>query len=161
MITGRRRSDSLISVSEHALRLASRHARERFPDEMGGILVGWREGSTVIVHDLLVVEAKTAATHHYDRQHDLAQQMLERITAADKTGQLGYVGEWHTHPAPHPPSATDLKAITSIARTLDAPIALLVLAAHRDGKSIEPLGVTVQRNRRGHLKIHAAHIGTH
>jgi integrative and conjugative element protein (TIGR02256 family) len=148
-------------VSEHALQLASRHAREGFPNEIGGILIGWREGKEVVVHDLVLITDETAGSHHYDRSQRQAQQLLEKYTADSGDDRLGYVGEWHSHPAHSPPSTTDLRALRAIAQTLGQPIALIVLAAHCDGSSIEPIGTIARARSRGNTQLRSVHVNTY
>ena len=48
--------------------------------------------------------------------------------------RCGYVGEWHSHPAPQPPSATDRGALSAIVRQDRKPVALVVLALTREGE---------------------------
>lgn len=151
----------LVSVAQGALTLGSRHAREGLPREVGGILVGWREGSHVIVvQDMLLVPHDGRSHVRYDRDHAPAEQLLQQHLAQADNAQLGYVGEWHSHPAPQPPSSLDVSTIRNIAGRLAEPIALIVLMAHRDGHSIEPVARTARRAAlRTH--VHHAHISTH
>jgi integrative and conjugative element protein (TIGR02256 family) len=162
--TGRRlaqRTELLVSVSQYALTLAGRHAYEGLPREVGGILVGWREGGVIIVHDFLLVGDGSSTGYRYDRNHQVAQNILATRLSRTEDHRLGYVGEWHSHPAPQPPSTTDLRALRAIARTIDGPVALIVLAAHRDGQSIEPLGAIAQRIAFGRTHLCLTPISTH
>lgn len=141
--------------------LASRQAREGFPGEVGGILVGWREGDhVVLVHDLLIVADQRRDLHRYDREHRPAEDTLRSYLEHAADARLGYVGEWHSHPAPLPPSALDLKTIKTIASSLLAPVALVVLMAHRDGHSIEPTATIAERSS-ARTRLHPARISTH
>lgn len=163
MIFVRRRDASpyLVSVAQGALTLASRHARDGLPKEVGGILVGWREGADVIVvQDLLLVPHDSPSHFRYDRDHPPADELLQQHLAQAANPHLGYVGEWHSHPAPQPPSNMDLSTIRSIAARLAQPIALIVLMAHRDGNSIEPVA-RIARKASIRTLVHHAHIGTH
>lgn len=162
MISVRRRSSPyLVSVAQGALTLASRHAREGLPKEVGGILVGWREGANVIVvQDLLLVPHDGPSPIRYDREHEPADALLQRYLDRAANPNLGYVGEWHSHPATQPPSSMDLSTIRGIAAHLAEPVALIVLMAHRNGHSIEPTGRMARRAALRTL-IHDAHIGTH
>lgn len=151
----------LVSVAQGALTLGSRHAREGLPKEVGGVLVGWREGSHVIVvQDMLLVPYDGLSRIRYDREHAPAERLLQQHLAQADNPQLGYVGEWHSHPAPQPPSSLDVSTIRNIAGRLAEPIALIVLMAHRDGHSIEPVACTARKAAlRTH--VHHAHISTH
>lgn len=163
MITARRRRRPacLLSIAEATLTLASRHARENLPKEVGGVLVGWREGRDVIViQDFLLVPQTNTISNRYDREHDAADELLQQHLAQAADPHLGYVGEWHSHPAPLPPSSMDVKTIRAIATDLYAPVALVVLMAHRDGHSIEPTGHVAERTS-GRTRLRDAHISTH
>lgn len=117
MTTGKRLSrNRLLSISEPALNLAARHTRENLPAEVGGVLVGWREEPhTIVVHELLLVPDDNPVRNRYDRHHDLADAALKNYLAEADDARLGYVGEWHSHPAFQPPSQMDLRTIRSIA----------------------------------------------
>jgi len=118
-----------VRLSGQALALAERHVVESVPKELGGVLVGWWEGhDTVVVHDFLIVPDHSAGWNHYDRVHKLADDLLVTYIRDAGDPRLGYVGEWHSHPAPQPPSATDRSALSSIARQSQSPVALVVLA---------------------------------
>lgn len=148
-------------MAQGALTLGSRYAHEGLPREVGGILVGWREGTHVIVvQDMLVVPYQSPSHSRYDRNHAPAEELLQQHLAEADNPQLGYVGEWHSHPAPQPPSSLDLSTIRNIAGRLDEPIALIVLVAHRDGHSIEPVARTA-RKATLRTAVHHAHISTH
>lgn len=163
MTTGRRLRipSRCISIDEGALALAARHARENLPREIGGILIGWREERTVVVHDLLLIADESSAGNQYDRRHQPADILLRKYLTHAKDARLGYVGEWHSHPAPHPPSATDLRVIRAIARDLHSPVALIVLMAHRDGYGIEPAGRIAEQGAANQTRLHTAHITTY
>lgn len=163
MTTARRtqRAQCLVSISEGALTLASRHARENLPYEVGGVLVGWREEPhIVVVHELLLIPAKTPTRNRYDREHQPAEEALQTYLAQASDDRLGYVGEWHSHPAPQPPSPMDARAIRAISRDLSAPVALVVLMSHRHGHSIEPTAVVASRTPH-RTRLRSAHVGTH
>jgi integrative and conjugative element protein (TIGR02256 family) len=98
------------------------------PRETGGILVGWRDGTDVVVIDALSVPDEGAQTMHYTRHHDKATRVLDRYLADATDPMIGYVGEWHTHPWPSPPSRTDRTSVAAAASRTDAAVALIVLA---------------------------------
>ena len=163
MNTGRRHglSGHFISVAESALTLASRHARENLPREVGGIIVGWREDRVVVAHDLLLIPDNRSTGNRYDRTHWLANQRLKEFMSRAQDRRLGYVGEWHSHPAPQPPSPTDLRAIRAVARDVHAPVVLVVLVAHRGGRTIQAQGCIAEQGTAGKTRLHTAQIGIH
>ena len=56
----------------------------------------------------------------------MAQRVLERQLESTSP-HLGYVGEWHSHPAPAGASGQDVREIAAISKLSANPIALLVL----------------------------------
>jgi integrative and conjugative element protein (TIGR02256 family) len=119
----------VVRISRQALVLASRHAIEAGSKELGGILVGWWEGSsTAVVHDLLIVPDVDAGWNHYKRKHHSAQEILNAYRNGLDDHRVGYVGEWHSHPAPQRPSGIDRAALTSITRCSSSAVALVVLS---------------------------------
>lgn len=124
----------LVRVSRQALALAGRHAIEAGPHEIGGVLVGWWEGpSAAAVHELLLVADPSAGRNHYVREHAAAQETLRAYLEDISHPHVGYVGEWHSHPAPQLPSGIDCATVSSISIRSRRAVALLVLSvAHGD-----------------------------
>jgi len=100
---------------------------KKLPLESGGILLGYRQGSRVVVTHALLVASGTSTANQYVRDDVLANAVLsDFLSTREPTDPTGYVGEWHSHPAPAGPSAIDLEAISATARATRGPIALLV-----------------------------------
>lgn len=110
------------------------------PRETGGILIGWRDDTNVIVTDALVVTDSKAGRTRYQRRQKAAKKALDAYLAATTNPLVGYVGEWHTHPALSPPSSTDLDSIAAAAAQTDAPVALIVLATNENSPEIQVHG---------------------
>lgn len=119
----------LLSEQAHdSLRAAGRASRTT---ERGGILVGYRTAQGVHVEDALTVTDDAAARAHYVRRSKPAQQTLAAyLRTSDPL--IGYVGEWHTHPLPLPPSPRDRRTMRLIAIRNSNPIALVVAALDQD-----------------------------
>jgi len=116
------RSRARATILQAGLR-ADRH-------ETGGILVGFRDGQNIIVTRAIEVPSPNATSHSYRSDHTVAQIELERDRSNHPADLLsGYVGEWHTHPAPVGPSWIDRVSIGRIAWRAEAPIALVVCHA--------------------------------
>lgn len=131
MITAESREGCLplVRISRHALALASRHAMEAGSKELGGIMVGWWVGaSTAVVHDLLMVPDVDADSNHYKRRHRGAQEILNSYRKGLDDQRVGYMGEWHSHPAPQPPSEIDRAALAAITRRGRTAVVLVVLS---------------------------------
>lgn len=135
--------------------IASATARQ-LPRETGGILLGYREDANVAVTHALVVDGHRASTHRYVRDDVRANALLAQFLA-QRAGDdpTGYVGEWHSHPAPSGPSPTDVAEMRATAREHDGPIALLV---HAPGGAHPFFGLVTRRHRWGHVTGEAATV---
>lgn len=102
------------------------------PREIGGILVGYYAETGPVVTDVCVIPDPRATRIRYRRNVAAAEMALDRILNADDSELLGYLGEWHTHPLPLGPSATDIGATRQLALAGGYDVALLVvsLGAH-------------------------------
>ena len=128
-----RRSIRHIEVAVTANADLQAAARAALPNETGGILLGWRTASGLHVAQAAEVPDRAATTHGYQRNFAAAQEML-RTTFANQPSDslLGYIGEWHSHPAPVAASNADLRWIRHLARDLGGPIALIVASLTAD-----------------------------
>jgi integrative and conjugative element protein (TIGR02256 family) len=149
-----------ITLSAEATETIRKAAWAAIPRETGGILIGWRGGTsrlTVCVHTALVVEDQAAAHTTYELNRDRAQTALDAHIASQQDHNLGYVGEWHSHPAPQPPSPQDLRSLRASARLASGPVALVVPAVAPAHKGLTWHGrVAERRSRLRSIKIHAA-----
>jgi len=147
-----------VLVPTAVLREAERWAIQAMPYELGGILVGWWEGKeTTVVSKFLVVPDSTAGYRHYNRQHAPAQKILDDYLCSGKDERLGYVGEWHSHPLPQPPSPMDHHSLTSIVRRSRHCTALVVLSV-ADNDEVIPHALVGQPQRWGRIGISSARI---
>lgn len=133
-----------LQIHPAALETAIRVALTALPRETGCILVGWHEDATVVVAGMLAVPDKKAGRCHYVRNGNDAQKVLDTHRASCVDRRVGYVGEWHSHPAPQPPSSVDYGALAELTRETNEQVALVVLAV-QDGAQVTPLGATAQR----------------
>lgn len=124
----------IIRIAGRPLAEAQGLAHDESPYELGGILVGWWEGHDVaVVRALLPVFDRHAGHDRYERKHSLAQKTLDDYVRSRPDVLSGYIGEWHTHPVPQPPSSIDRGALSAIVRQVRRPIALVVLALNETG----------------------------
>lgn len=127
-------SPGLIHVASDAFDLAARAARRARGRETGGALIGFRSGSDIHVRDVLVVPDSEATRTRYVLREDQRERELERYLSHLAHGSLlGYVGTWHSHPAPCGPSFVDRQTFRRELWSARGPIALLVLAAEQMG----------------------------
>lgn len=145
-----------VVICADALEPMWRAGEAALPKETGGILVGFRTGHGIIVTRSATVVDPASSGHHYQLHDEQAQHALDdlRLTGAPL---LGYVGDWHTHPADQPPSPIDLASLKQAARTSGDLLAQIVLPFH-DRHRRPPHGAIALRQRsrtiiRRHLVI--------
>lgn len=119
------RTLTLTDAVWRTLRLAGTRA---LPRETGGLLLGYYTEIGPHVAEAHVVPDPRATRIRYRRDAVAAARILGASIRADDSGALGYIGEWHTHPLPIGPSATDVHASGRLALAGGRDIALLVLA---------------------------------
>ncbi|WP_285249457.1 SAVED domain-containing protein [Pseudarthrobacter sp. fls2-241-R2A-168] len=132
-----------IALQQQAHEVIAAETAKNLPKEAGGILLGYLESNTVVVTNALTVHSPRATSSQYVRDDLLANQLLQKFLAQRADDDpTGYIGEWHSHPAPKGPSSTDLWSIRAIARTSEGPIALIV---HSTSQTAPFHGVVSQR----------------
>ncbi len=132
-----------ILIARAALDAVLAAGEQALPVETGGILLGFRTPDLVVVTRTLTVPDPRGSRHSYRRHRRRAQAQMA-AAGINETPGIGYVGEWHTHPADCPPSRIDIRALTATARLTTAPVALIVLA-YRADRSVAVHGLTAVR----------------
>lgn len=128
-------------------------ARERFPNETGGILVGRVRGNVVQV--TAASDSGPAASESpngFLRDGEHCQAFLEEAISSSG-GAVTYVGEWHTHPQHAAlPSYTDVTSLAAISADPNfntaAPI-MIILALETAESAPVLYGSVYPANRRG------------
>ncbi|UKA58240.1 Mov34/MPN/PAD-1 family protein [Arthrobacter sp. FW306-2-2C-D06B] len=101
------------------------------PFESGGILVGYRESDDIVVSEVLLVPPESVGSSHYRRDGRVADTLLQEYLQTGSEIE-GYVGEWHSHPAPIGPSRLDLRTLKELAAVAEGSVALIVCAFTKD-----------------------------
>ena len=131
--------------------------------ETGGILLGWRHSTGVYVCDVVEIPDRRASRTQYLRQHHLASESLDRfLDTRPARSPVGYVGEWHTHPAPQGPSRSDRRQLKQLSQHLHDDVALIV-AVHDPRSGLwTPQGLCARsgRARPAHVDISSAQPDT-
>lgn len=136
-----------IDVRPEAYETIAAEAAIHLPLETGGILLGYHEGNNVVVTHALAVDGAVATKDRYVRDDVLANARLADFLAhRAEDDPTGYVGEWHSHPAPSGPSKIDHDAMRAAAKTTDSPVALLVYTPGGIGRFF---GLIARRQRLG------------
>jgi hypothetical protein len=118
----------VLRVSQRALSKGFRAASAAFPLETGGICLGWRDGTGLEVMDLVEIPDPHSTGTSYLRSRDTAALVLAKILKAEPPGSLlGYVGEWHSHPAPQRASSQDKRELRHVSGLTAGVVGLMVL----------------------------------
>ena len=120
---GRRQRVSLHPSVPPALAATARRSE---PKETGGLLIGWIDARTIVVRHVLEVPDRDATHTNWTRSEKRANEALTRFLAEAEHPWLGYVGDWHAHPAPVGPSQTHKRSLKKDSRTVTQPLALIV-----------------------------------
>ncbi|MCW2535954.1 MAG: hypothetical protein JWQ26_1653 [Modestobacter sp.] len=121
-----------ILIARAALDTLLTAGEESLPLETGGILLGFRAPGAIVITRALIVPDPRSSRHSY-LLHGRRAQALMAAARTDAPAVVGYVGEWHTHPADMPPSRTDQRALGAAARMAAGPVALVVPAYPASG----------------------------
>lgn len=150
------RQPDRIELRHEAHEIIAAATAKSLPKETGGILIGYHESNTIVVTHALTIDSDRASINQYVRDDVKANQLLKDFLmdrAVDDP--TGYIGEWHSHPAPVGPSPLDISVIRTIAKTSDGPIALVV----RSTSVTAPFhGVTARRQFFGRITSGAAPV---
>lgn len=111
-------------------------SRRSEPKETGGLLIGWLDGKTIVVRRILEVPDADATETSWTRSEARANKALAGFLAKTEHPWLGYVGDWHAHPAPVGPSQTDRRTLRKDSRSVRHPLALIV---HRSDGTLDVL----------------------
>lgn len=122
-----------IELCKEAYETIISETAKQLPMETGGILLGYREDVNMVVTHALVVGDENVTHTRYIRNDVTANAILaEFLAERAEDDPTGYVGEWHSHPAPQGPSQIDLGALRETAKASNGPIALVIHALGGD-----------------------------
>jgi proteasome lid subunit RPN8/RPN11 len=116
--------DALLAETAHTLILRAAELAEPF--EAGGLLLGVHQGKRLWVTHALIVPSGRTSPSHYELPAGVTRTLVTCARLVD--ARLGYVGEWHSHPANQRPSQTDANTIMSLDPSPDGRSPLLLLA---------------------------------
>lgn len=128
-------------VSDGARETMIDAAAAAHPSETGGVLVGVVVGGGTgvgrpwVTH-AVQVRSRRSSAGYYELPPGARERVVRRLRTNDR--RLGYLGDWHSHPADIDPSPTDARSMASVSVTGDCnrPL-LLVVRRVRDGYRID------------------------
>lgn len=93
-------------------------AASAHPNETGGLLLGWWTGPVPVAVGFVEVPDPAALRNRWSRNEASATEALEDARRR-YPAHVGYVGDWHSHPADVGPSQADIRAIRRVSRQYD------------------------------------------
>ena len=129
-----------VEVHPDATEVIAVAAQAAHPRETGGVLLGWWDGDNVVVRRAVEVPDPQASTTSWTRNQATSQAAMDTALDQHQDPWLGYVGDWHSHPAACAASSQDLASIRRASRQYTEALVLLVhradgavdhVAAHR------------------------------
>jgi Prokaryotic homologs of the JAB domain len=106
-------------IAEDAAAAIGRAARSAHPRETGGVLAGvLTHGSRPWVTHAVELRSAKATGSSYELPAGARRKAIARLRRDDP--RLGYVGEWHVHPADVEPSTVDNATIRRLAADPDS-----------------------------------------
>lgn len=104
-------------ISNETLSKIKQELLHYYPNEFGGVFVGYKQGDLIIIDDILIPDDFENGKTIFVRRPGTLNDRLELIFNETK-GKITYIGEWHSHPdGPPSPSSTDIDAMREIVNT--------------------------------------------
>ena len=102
----------VLLIAEEAVASLNGAAARSHPDETGGILVGVYVDGNPWVTQAIELPSPDRGRNHYRILGGTTQPAVKAAREGDS--RLGYLGDWHSHPADSGPSPTDLASLALI-----------------------------------------------
>lgn len=134
----RKAAPPILLLSESAQATMIDAAAKAHPNETGGILIGVHtDGGHPWVTCAIEIATDDRGHHHYRIPPGLTQPSVHAARRTDP--RLGYLGDWHSHPADIGPSPTDLAtlALYSIKRPRTPNPTLIVVRNTPVGRALD------------------------
>jgi proteasome lid subunit RPN8/RPN11 len=130
----KRRTRAALHMRSDVVNALSLHASNAMPNEAGGILIGLRTDDGIHIADVVNVPSGHPEHARYiSREQDREAALQRHMSAEPYDSPFGYVGMWHSHPAPVGPSPRDRATFMCASRSAPDALALIVVAQAGDG----------------------------
>ncbi len=103
------------------------------PVEQGGVLAGMVCHLSKTIYVTLIVPAPDGTIHtpvRLDIATDGLEEIFEEIHLSTN-GQITFLGTWHSHPTPSPPSPKDRDTHAKLTKNYDLPVVMLIYTGGR------------------------------
>lgn len=115
-----------ISIEQKVFTKLRDLAKKSHPTETGGLLIGWWIKDNIHIEDVIEVVYASATGNSWVREQAQAQAALDQKLETSTDEKAGYVGDWHSHPAPIGASAQDIKSLKSSSKQYENSLATIV-----------------------------------
>jgi proteasome lid subunit RPN8/RPN11 len=139
-------------LTESARDVMINAARAAHPKETGGVLLGVLTHGRPWITTAVEVPDADATGVYYELEGGAAPAIVDAMTLLDP--RLGYLGEWHSHPADVGPSELDAQSVRAIADDASAGCAhpvLLIARRRGSGYGLDTRQLQRRRLRSLHL----------
>jgi hypothetical protein len=123
-------SQGLVYVTEDAVAGVRARAAEAAPFEIGGIIVGAITDDGVWITDFVAIPGQMRHHARFLIPAGATYRIIDATREADP--RLGYLGDWHTHPAHAGPSRVDFATLRDLAVGPFGPRRLLAVVMRSD-----------------------------
>jgi proteasome lid subunit RPN8/RPN11 len=125
-----------VLIAERAAADLRCRARKAHPNETGGILLGVRTAGRPWIMQAIEIPTPDRGRSHYRLPAGTTTAAVR--SARNEDPRLGYLGEWHSHPADVGPSPTDRATMRRLAlRSPRTGIVLIVVRHGIDGHRLD------------------------
>lgn len=108
-----RRGEVRLRFSESAIEGLIDACRQAVPFETGGLLLGVQTRDGLWITHAIEIPVETRSQRRYVIPHGSTTPIVDRFRTLDP--RLGYIGDWHSHPANVGASSLDLRTLAKLA----------------------------------------------
>lgn len=107
---------SVLEIPGSVVAYLRRYCQPRSSPETGGALGGYfRKNGNLVVSHVMPPSPRSKSGLFWFKRHRGDAQVFVNSVFTDTEGAANYIGEWHTHPEPHPtPSSHDFKMMSDL-----------------------------------------------
>jgi proteasome lid subunit RPN8/RPN11 len=102
-----------LRVAEPVLEALTRASATAAPFETGGLLVGVRTLDGLWITDAVEIAVRGRSRRRFVIPSGSTRVAVDALRSADP--RIGYIGDWHSHPADSSASAMDLRTLATLA----------------------------------------------
>jgi hypothetical protein len=125
--------DRLVRLAESAAEAIRAAAGSAHPQETGGILLGVKAGGRPWITQIVEIATPYRGRSHYHVPRGTTSAAVRAGRTRDP--RIGYLGEWHVHPADVGPSLRDRATMRHLAHLAGVQDGPLLMVARRSGET--------------------------